>query len=56
MGEAIHARPSPYDSHPSPVDRFALVNALRTDGARRSADDEQDAWCLSKTRWRSSAQ
>jgi Zn-dependent protease with chaperone function len=46
VGEAIHAKPSPYDSHPSPVERFALVNALRTDEARRSADDEQDAWCL----------
>jgi Zn-dependent protease with chaperone function len=44
--EAIHARPWPYDSHPSPVDRFALVNALRTDEARQSADAEQDAWCL----------
>jgi Zn-dependent protease with chaperone function len=46
VNKAIHARPSPYDSHPSPVARFALVSALRTGGARRSADDEQDAWCL----------
>ena len=46
VDKAIHAEPSPYDSHPSPAARFALVNALRTDGARRSADDEQDAWCL----------
>jgi Zn-dependent protease with chaperone function len=46
VGEAIHAKPSPYDSHPSPVERFALVNALRTDEARHSAHAEQDAWGL----------
>lgn len=46
VGEAIQAKPSPYDSHPSPVERFALVNALRTTEARRSADAERDAWEL----------
>jgi hypothetical protein len=46
VGEAIHARPSPYDSHPSPGDRFALVNALRADEAAPSPDAEQDVWGL----------
>jgi hypothetical protein len=43
---AIHAKPSPFDSHPSPVERFALVNVLRTDVARHSADADLDFWCL----------
>jgi Zn-dependent protease with chaperone function len=46
VGEAIHAKPSPYDSHPSPVERFALVHALRTDSARESGDAEHSAWEL----------
>ena len=46
VGEAIHAKPSPYDSHPSPVERFALVHALRTDKTREPADAEREAWEL----------
>jgi Zn-dependent protease with chaperone function len=43
---ALTRPPSPYDSHPSPMDRFALVRALPTTGTKTSTDDESDAWIL----------
>lgn len=46
VGNAIDAKPSPYDSHSSPVERFRLVHALRTNEAGHLADAEQDAWDL----------
>jgi Zn-dependent protease with chaperone function len=46
LGEALHAKPSPYDSHPSPAERFTLVNALRTGAAGQSVDAERNAWDL----------
>ncbi len=46
VGNAIHAKPSPYDSHPSPVERFALVHALPTLENERQPDAEEEAWNL----------
>ena len=43
---ALSRPPSPYDSHPSPVDRFAWVRALPTQGTASSAGDEGEAWDL----------
>jgi Zn-dependent protease with chaperone function len=44
--EAIHAEPSPYDSHPSPVDRFAWVDALPKRAIESSPDDTLEVWAL----------
>jgi Zn-dependent protease with chaperone function len=44
--EALEAKPSPYDSHPSPVDRFAWVQAMNAPGTGASAEDEAEAWVL----------
>jgi hypothetical protein len=46
VGEAIHAKPSPYDSHPSPLERFTLVHALRTNDAGPLIDAQHEAWDL----------
>jgi len=46
LSRAIHAEPSPYDSHPSPADRFAWVRALGAEGCCGAADANEDAWCL----------
>ena len=46
VDEAIHAEPSPYDSHPSPADRFAWVNALPKRTIESSPDDTLDVWAL----------
>jgi Zn-dependent protease with chaperone function len=43
---SLHAPPSPYDSHPSPADRFAWVRDLAARGAEPSADDAQPAWSM----------
>jgi len=44
--EALNAEPSPYDSHPSPAERFALVDALPKAKLSPTPDDELDAWEL----------
>ena len=46
VGEAINAKPSPYDSHPSPVQRFALVHALPRLENEHQPDAEEEAWSL----------
>ena len=46
IDEAIHAEPSPYDSHPSPVDRFTWVNALPKRTIEGSPDDTLEVWEL----------
>jgi len=44
---ATTAEPSPYDSHPSPKNRFAMVHALdHGDGKGNLSDADQDAWQL----------
>jgi len=48
--EAIQAKPSPYDSHPSPAERFTLVNALQTRHTGPTSDTEQSAWDLFEDR------
>lgn len=44
--EAITARPSPYDSHPCPRDRFELVHALQAEGSGDLSDGDGAAWSL----------
>ena len=46
MEEAINADPSPYDSHPSPVDRFAWVQALQARPTGNLTKSETDVWGL----------
>jgi Zn-dependent protease with chaperone function len=46
VGKVLAAPPSPYDSHPSPAERFALVHALPMAAAVAAADDGEDAWGL----------
>ncbi|MDC3959328.1 M48 family metalloprotease [Polyangium jinanense] len=46
VDEAIHAEPSPYDSHPKPADRFAWVNALPKRALEGSPDDTLEVWAL----------
>ena len=43
---ALAAPASPYDSHPSPADRFAWVRTLAASGADTAIQDEQPAWSL----------
>jgi Zn-dependent protease with chaperone function len=42
----IDAVPSPYDSHPSPAERFELVRALNATGTGALEDAELDAWSV----------
>jgi Zn-dependent protease with chaperone function len=44
--EVLTAEPSPYDSHPSPAERFALIAALPKCKLDTTPDDELDAWEL----------
>jgi len=48
--QAISAEPSPYDSHPSPADRFAWVNALPKRDLEPSDDDAREVWDLFEDR------
>ena len=43
---ALAREPSPYDSHPCPRDRLALVRALASEGSPRTEEDDRDAWSL----------
>jgi len=47
--EELNREPSPYDSHPAPVDRFRWVQALGVSG-ERSAADEEELWTLFRDR------
>lgn len=44
--EAFNAEPSPYDSHPSPVQRLAWVDALPPRDIASSGDDALEVWSL----------
>jgi len=44
--EAIHAEPSPYDSHPAPHTRFELVHALDTGHTDRTGSTVAELWDL----------
>lgn len=46
---ALTREPSPYDSHPSPVDRFRWTRALATT-ARPAAEDDEESWTLFRDR------
>jgi Zn-dependent protease with chaperone function len=46
VADAIDAKPSPYDSHPAPADRFRLVHALPARQAVDPADAGREAWEL----------
>jgi Zn-dependent protease with chaperone function len=49
IAAALHCEPSPYDSHPAPLDRFAWVQALA--GSVESApEDGSEVWCLFQDR------
>jgi Zn-dependent protease with chaperone function len=47
---ALNAEPSPYDSHPSPADRFRWVRAIAGNGVAASAEDGQPVWSLFRDR------
>jgi hypothetical protein len=46
ISEALNAEPSPYDSHPSPSDRFAWTRALRATEIQPEAEDDLPVWGL----------
>jgi Zn-dependent protease with chaperone function len=46
VSEALNAEPSPYDSHPSPRDRFSWARAIEAPAAPPEAGDELPAWSL----------
>ncbi len=48
--EALHRKASPYDSHPAPGDRLALIRALGAEGRSPSAGDDEPAWSLLSNR------
>lgn len=51
IDQALHREPSPYDSHPSPVDRFAWVKTVAGSvESAVSAGDEAEVWSLFKDR------
>jgi Zn-dependent protease with chaperone function len=47
---ALQAEPSPYDSHPSPVDRFKWVHAIGGAGGDLSPADQTEVWDLFENR------
>lgn len=44
--EALNRKSSAYDSHPAPLERFALVHALPQPAFRSEPDDDAPAWSL----------
>jgi len=46
---ALKQEPSPYDSHPSPMDRFRWTRPLRATG-RPSLEDGEESWTLFRDR------
>src|SRR6185295_4068134 len=50
--ESLERAPSPYDSHPSPAQRFVWVRALAATGVAIAPDDDAEAWSLVSDRSR----
>jgi Zn-dependent protease with chaperone function len=50
INEAMSKAPSPYDSHPPPVDRIAWVRKLGAVGPPETEEDLRDAWSLLESR------
>ena len=48
--QALKREPSPYDSHPSPEDRFRWVRAVAGSASAAFADDKTDVWSLFRDR------
>ena len=48
--EALNREPSPYDSHPAPVDRFRWVQAIGGAHGGTSWADEEELWTLFRDR------
>jgi len=46
LDHSLNRKPTPYDSHPSPVDRIAWVEALGAQGGPAQPDDRSEAWSL----------
>jgi Zn-dependent protease with chaperone function len=46
LKDVLNHPPSPYDSHPAPVDRFAAVRAIPARSLPPSAEDDAEAWSL----------
>ena len=46
VNEALNRKASAYDSHPSPMERFALVHALPNRTRRLEPSDDDPAWSL----------
>ena len=46
VAEALNRRASAYDSHPAPMERFALVHALPNRSRRLEPNDDDPAWSL----------
>jgi len=44
--KALERPASPYDSHPSPADRFRWIGALPSRGSASTFDDAREAWSL----------
>jgi Zn-dependent protease with chaperone function len=49
LDQALHQEPSPYDSHPSPMNRFLWTRAIPEPG-QPSLADEEEVWTLFRDR------
>jgi Zn-dependent protease with chaperone function len=52
IAAALAAAPSPYQSHPTPSERFAYVRGVPADQVVRQADGRRDVWSLFRDRER----
>jgi Zn-dependent protease with chaperone function len=50
VAEVMHAKASPYDSHPPPHERIALVKRLAAPAPPPSEGDDDEAWALFEKR------
>ena len=50
IGNAIERTASPYDSHPSPADRFRWIASMPRRGSASTLDDAREAWSLFRDR------
>lgn len=48
--QQMNREPSPYDSHPRPVDRIEWVLALAAEGVPPQPDDQDEVWSLFEDR------
>ena len=46
VAEAVTAEPSPYDSHPSPDQRFEWVHSISSEPTGELSDADEEAWDL----------